>query len=190
MTSAQTSPQQWARGMLVPGRAAVLDVESTNLDGSIIEICVLDAATGDPLLDTLVDPGEVAIHPDAYAVHGIAPADLIGAPGWSTVHQALISVTAGRVTLSYHSEFDKGRVLHDCARHGLDPAHLADPEMWGCIMRMRSQAEGTEKSIRLDGGHRARSDAAAARTVLLGIAEGTSAPSTTVDPATTSHRPA
>lgn len=59
MTSTQTSPQQWARGMLVPGRAAVLDVESTDLDGSIIEICVLDAATGNPLLDTLVDPGEV-----------------------------------------------------------------------------------------------------------------------------------
>ena len=100
MTSTQTSPQQWARGMLVPGRAAVLDVESTNLDGSIIEICVLDAATGNPLLDTLVDPGEVPIHPDAYAVHGIAPADLIGAPRWSTIHQALIAVTAGRVTLS------------------------------------------------------------------------------------------
>ncbi|MGW5153634.1 hypothetical protein ACWERE_48835, partial [Rhodococcus koreensis] len=72
---------------------------------------------------------------------------------------------------------------HDCARHGLDPAHLADPEMWGCIMRMRSQAEGTEKSIRLDGGHRARSDAEAARTVLLGIAEGASAPSATMDSA-------
>lgn len=46
MTSTQTSPQQWARGMLVPGRAAVLDVESTNLDGSIIEICVLTPRPG------------------------------------------------------------------------------------------------------------------------------------------------
>ncbi len=91
-----------------PRPAAVLDVESTNLDGSIIEICVLDAATGNPLLDTLVDPGDVPMHPDAYAVHGIALADLIGAPGWSTVHQALIAVTTGRVTLSYHSEFDRG----------------------------------------------------------------------------------
>lgn len=184
MTTTQTSPQQWARGMLVPGRAAVLDVETTNLDGSIIEICVVDAATGNPLLETLVDPGEVPIHPDAYAVHGIAPADLIGAPGWATVHQKLLAVTAGRMTLSYHSDFDQGRVLHDCARHSLDPAHLADPEMWGCIMRMRSQAEGTEKNIRLDGGHRAHSDAAAARTVLLSIAEGPSVPTTS-----TSHSP-
>ena len=61
--------------------------------------------------------------------------------------------------------------------------------MWGCIMRMRSQAAGTEKNIRLDGGHRARSDAAAARTVLLGIAEGTSAPSALVGRATTAHVP-
>lgn len=41
-------------------------------------------------------------------------------------------------------------------------------------MVKRSQAEGVEKNIRLDGAHRACGDAEAARAVLQGIADGPS----------------
>ncbi|WP_159928886.1 3'-5' exonuclease [Rhodococcus sp. WAY2] len=168
------SPRQWAQQMLRPGRAVVCDVESTDFDGAILEIAVIDAATGVVLLDTLVDPGAVPIHPAAAAVHGIDADQLVGAPDWAAVHPELVAVTAGKVTLAYNAEFDMGRILHDCHRYGLDPEHLADPQVWGCIMLARSQAEGVEKSIRLGAAHRARGDAEAARRVLQGIADGIS----------------
>ncbi|QTJ70153.1 hypothetical protein HYG77_31660 (plasmid) [Rhodococcus sp. ZPP] len=66
------SPRQWTQEMLRPGRAMVCDVESTDFDGAIVEIAVIDAATGAVLLDTLVDPGAVPIHPAVAAVHGIS----------------------------------------------------------------------------------------------------------------------
>jgi len=166
------SPRQWAQEMLRPGRAVVCDVESTDFDGAILEIAVIDSATGAVLLDTLVDPGAVPIHPAAAAVHGIDADQLIGAPNWAAVFPKLVAVTAGKVTLAYNAAFDMGRILHDCHRYGLDPAHLANPSGWGCIMLARSQAEGVEKSIRLGAAHRARGDAEAARRVLQDIADG------------------
>ena len=172
MTAAENGPREWATRMLAPGHAVILDTETSDLDGSILEVAVIDAATGAVLLDTLVDPGDVQIHPAAAAVHGISAAQLIGAPDWPTVFSALAAVTADRVVLAYNASFDQSRILHDCHRHGLDPLHLADTERWGCVMVKRSQAEGVEKNIRLDGAHRACGDAEAARTVLQGIADG------------------
>ncbi|GCE37970.1 putative exonuclease [Rhodococcus wratislaviensis] len=164
MTAAENGPREWAMRMLTPGHAVILDTETSDLDGSILEVAVIDAATGAVLLDTLVDPGDVQIHPAAAAVHGISAAQLIGAPGWPTVFSALAAVTVDRVVLAYNAEFDQS--------HSLDPLHLADTERWGCVMVKRSQAEGVEKNIRLDGAHRACGDAEAARTVLQGIADG------------------
>ncbi|MFF7250456.1 hypothetical protein ACFZBU_42070 [Embleya sp. NPDC008237] len=48
----------WAQEMLRPGRAIVIDTETTGLHTSarIVEIAVLDANSGAPLLNTLVDP--------------------------------------------------------------------------------------------------------------------------------------
>lgn len=168
MTAAENGPREWATRMLAPGHAVILDTETSDLDGSILEVAVIDAATGAVLLDTLVDPGDVQIHPPAAAaVHGISAAQLIGAPDWPTVFSALAAVTADRVVLAYNASFDQSRILHDCHRHGLDPLHLADTERWGgCVMVKRSQAEGVEKNLRLDGAHRACGDAEAARTVL------------------------
>jgi hypothetical protein len=48
---------RWARAMRLPGAAVILDTETTDLEGYVVEIAVLDAATGDVLLDTLVNPG-------------------------------------------------------------------------------------------------------------------------------------
>jgi hypothetical protein len=66
--------------MLPPGRAEGCGFESTDFDGAILEIAVIDAATGAVLLDTLVDPGAVPIHPAAAAVHGINADQLVAPP--------------------------------------------------------------------------------------------------------------
>ncbi len=166
--------RQWAAAMLAPGAACILDTETTSLDGSIIEIAVIDAATGEVLLDTLVDPGAVPIHPDAHAVHGLTDADLAGAPTWPQVHARLAALTATRKVLAYNAAFDRDRVLHDCRRAGIDPAHLFDPARWHCVMARRCQALGLgpDGRLRLGSGHRALADIEATRAVLQLLADG------------------
>lgn len=57
------STQAWAQQMLEPGIACILDCETTDLDGAIIELAIIDAATGNTLFDSLIDPGGIAIAP-------------------------------------------------------------------------------------------------------------------------------
>ena len=80
MTAPERTPQQWARDMLRPGRSIIVDTETSDLGGSILEVAAIDAASGVVLLETLVDPGDVPIHPDAAAVHGLSADQLAGAP--------------------------------------------------------------------------------------------------------------
>lgn len=168
------SPRAWAAAVLADGVACIVDVETTGFAGSIVEIAAIDAATGAVLLDTLVDCGSVQIEPGAHAVHGITAADLIGAPHWLEVFAQLATVTEGRVVLAYNAQFDHGRVLYDCHRAGLDPAHLAEPGRWQCVMARRCEALGlgADGRLRLDGGHRALADVHATRALLELLAEG------------------
>ncbi|TMQ99262.1 hypothetical protein ETD83_18085 [Actinomadura soli] len=46
----------------------------------IVEIALIDAATGETLLDTLVNPGTARVEPEARAVHGISDTELAAAP--------------------------------------------------------------------------------------------------------------
>lgn len=73
--SAAGAAVRFARAMLEPGRAVILDTETTDLHGAVCEIAVIDAATGGTLLDTLVNPG-VPIQPGAHAVHGISDSEV------------------------------------------------------------------------------------------------------------------
>ena len=63
-----------------PGRACVAGTEAADLDGIVVEIAVIDAATGQVLLDTMVDPGGVPAGPgephlprgDSSVLHGVS----------------------------------------------------------------------------------------------------------------------
>ncbi|MGB7234862.1 MAG: 3'-5' exonuclease [Rhodococcus sp. (in: high G+C Gram-positive bacteria)] len=162
----------WATSMLTPGVAIIVDVETTDLDGAIIEIAAIDASTGATLIDTLVDPCGIAVAPDAERIHGISSADLRGAPTWADIFPIVSALADDRVVLAYNASFDRGRILEDCTRYDLSPAWLADCGRWECIMARRSQALGITENLRLGGGHRALGDVHAAREVLQDIATG------------------
>jgi Exonuclease len=159
---------RWARAMLEPGAAVILDTETTDLPGPVCEIAVVDT-TGEVLLDTLVDPGQ-PISPEATWVHGIADADVAGAPSWAEVLPRLAEVTRGRRVLAYNADFDRGVVLADTCRHGLEPEHLADAGRWSCLMHARSMRERAWGRLALYGPHRALGDCRAALAVLREIA--------------------
>jgi DNA polymerase III epsilon subunit-like protein len=162
-----------------PGTACVVDCETTALDGSVIEIAVRDAATGELLLDTLLTPPDgMRITPGAEAVHGISPSMLTGAPTLDKIWDRLAELTAGRVLLAYNASFDAGRLRHDADLLGLPACHLTRPASWQCLMELRSAWAGTTTWMRLgtahhrpeDGPpHRAAADAGAAVRLLRSL---------------------
>lgn len=161
---------RWARAMLEPGAAVILDTETTDLYGRIIEVAVIDACTGRVLLDTLVDPEDTPIAPSAFAVHGITAAMLEGAPVWDRVLPRLRKATKDRQILAYNADYDQRVILSDTMRAGRRPLHLAEDGRWGCIMGRRSDWLGTSRRLRLGGAHRAVGDCRTAREVLIEIA--------------------
>ncbi|MFJ8351296.1 exonuclease domain-containing protein [Streptomyces sp. NPDC094153] len=163
----------WARRMLQPGAAVLIDTETHALWGSVMDVAVVDCATGETLLNTLVNP-EVPVTDGAFAVHGISDAMVADAPTFDQVLPDLLRVTAGRKVLAYNEEYDREVVKDDCRRLELAPGHLGRSANWDCVMEARSTWEGVREWLPLGGGHRALDDALAALDVLRQLA---SAPS-------------
>ncbi|MGK4586110.1 3'-5' exonuclease [Kitasatospora sp. HPMI-4] len=160
----------WARQMLQPGRAVLCDTETVDLWGAVCEIAVVDCATGEVLLDTLVNPG-VPISEGAREVHGISDADVASAPTWDLVLPRLLEVTRGRTVLAYNAEYDRSVTVSDTRRLGLDPQHLGKADTWDCVMEALADWDGSGRWSPLGGGHRALGDAGAALRVLHELAE-------------------
>lgn len=156
----------WARRMLEPGAAVIVDTETTDLDGVVVEIAVVDAADGRVLLDTLVHPGGELVAAGARQVHGITDEELAAAPHWREVVPRFLQAVGGRRVLAYNAAFDRRRIAATQERAGLDAAVLPGEERWECLMEARSVWERVGRRLRLGGGHRAAQDALAALEVL------------------------
>lgn len=169
---------RFARAVLQPGRAVLLDTETVSMYGPVCELAVVDPHTGETLIDTLVNPG-VAIAPEAQAVHGITDDQVChpDIPAWPTVLETLAQVSRSRIILAYNAEFDRTVIAKDCSRHGIDAAHLTDPRRWADVMVPRSDFAGSRRWLRNGGGHRAIGDVHQTRTHLLTMANAPEAAS-------------
>jgi DNA polymerase III epsilon subunit-like protein len=147
-----------------------INTETSDLDGIVVEIAVIDAATGQVLLDTLVNPDGVPVEPGARAVHGISDEELAGAPRWADVVPEFLAAVDGRRILAYNSVFDHSRVRATHAHAGLPMGQLPPFSRWDCLMEAQSVWLRIGRWLRLGAGHRARGDAEAARQVLLRLA--------------------
>ena len=163
---------RWAHLMLEPGVAVILDTETVGSDTEArvrptpaCEVAVIDACTGDTLLNTLINP-KTPISKDAFSIHGISDADVANAPSWPEVLPEVLRVTAGRKILAYYSDFDLGVIRLDSDRYHLDLGHLGDGASWDCVMKRRSEWLRTRWRP-LGGGHRALGDCRRTRDVLL-----------------------
>jgi hypothetical protein len=159
---------RWARAMREPGAAVILDTETTDLDGYVVEVAVLDAATGEVLLDSLVQPG-APVAPEARWIHGITDAELADAPTLAEVWPRLLQATAGRTVLAYNADFDHTTLLRHAHRDGLKPAHLAQAGRWSCLMNQRSAWLMRHRWLPLGGGHRALGDCQVAYDLLAAM---------------------
>ena len=158
--SAAGAAIRFARGMLEPGAAVILDTETTDLYGAIVELAVIDACTGKTLLDTLVNPGDIAITAGAAAIHGLSDEDVHaeGVPDWPTVYKRLLRVTRNRRILAYNADYDHAVVTADCRRHGITRTRLADSTQWADVMVPRSDHAHSRRWLANGGSHRALGD--------------------------------
>lgn len=157
----------WARWLLCRGTAVIVDTETADLYGDVVQVSVIDL-TGAVLLDELVRPaGRIA--PEASAVHGITDEQVSSAPTLADLAPQLLAVTRGRKILAYNAPYDREVLVAGLTAAQVDPCQLADPHRWGCLMRARAAAERRGWSP-LDGPHDARGDCYAALQILGRIA--------------------
>ena len=161
----------WARTMLQPHRAVVIDCETTDLPGAICEVAVVDTE------------GRISVE-HAWSIR--AGRSLRMPPGYTTSPTRWLPAHPDFPTCSVR--FFGSRRVGGCwpttprsTTSASDPTlsgttsnseHLDDPDTWGCIMRARSAWVGSpDHFYPLGAAHRAVGDAVAALAVLQAIAE-------------------
>jgi DNA polymerase-3 subunit epsilon len=155
----RTEAREWAVNLLEYGDFVILDTETADLHGEIIEIAIIDQ-DGKTLLDQRIKPqGEIA--PGAEAVHGISLDDLKDAPSFAEVYPAIVEAIAGKPVIIYNAQYDVTCLQQDCRRHEL--AHIGIES--ACAMEWYSQWYGEWSSHHgnyrlqpLNGGHAALGD--------------------------------
>lgn len=110
------------------GDLVCIDTETTGLNGCVIQIAVVCVKTAQVLFDSYVRTNE-AISPEAFAVHGIAAADIASAPSFEQVAADIAKIigdkkwTAFNINFDYRAmlnsahdedDYDSCRVLPDC----------------------------------------------------------------------------
>jgi len=108
---------EWAQRMLSTPGALILDTETTDLDGEIIELAIL-TVQDDVVFNSRFHNSE-QIHPKAQAIHGLSAAHLADAP----LFKDQILTIAGHlltapVTVIYNAAFDVARINYTCHLYG------------------------------------------------------------------------
>lgn len=164
----------WAKNCLEYGDFLILDTETSDLDGEIIEIAIINAQ-GETLLNQRIKPtGKIAF--DAQSIHGITLEALQDCPTFPKVYEQIKSIIKGKAVLIYNAAFDMARLASDCIRHNLPDINYGD----ACVMLWYAQYCGQwsdyHQSYRwqkLEGGdHTALGDCKATLDVIHKMAKG------------------
>jgi len=172
-----------ARTWITSPRTVVLDTETTDLYGYVVQIAVIRAHDRLVLLDTLINP-EYPIEPDAQRIHGISAEMVKDAPTFAAIEPQLAAVLRGKRIVTYNASFDENILRNEI--HRLTGANAAAelnrwlrPKRWRCAMEAYaafcgqwSSYHGSYKWQPLMGGdHSALGDCRATLALLQRMAE-------------------
>jgi DNA polymerase-3 subunit epsilon len=104
----------------LPDRFIAIDVETASRARA--SVCAVGAARFERGVETASFRSLVQTRgPVRFgSIHGLAAADLAGAPEWGTVWHRLVKWSAGiREFVAYRAEFDRGAILAMCAKHNV-----------------------------------------------------------------------
>lgn len=103
-----------ARRLLARPDAVILDTETTDLDGYLVQVAVL-GMDGTVHLDTLVNP-QSEISAGAYRVHGISQEQVKDAPTFADLVSRLATLLWGKRVVVYNASFDRGILRNELWR--------------------------------------------------------------------------
>lgn len=139
MKNSKKEAEDWARAqMALPaGKALVLDSETCDLYGEIIELAIIDTG-GQVLYNRRFSP-LTEISPGAYHVHLLTAEVLANEPRFSAEHERIKSILASaEIVLIYNASFDVGCLDETCRIHQMELI----PFKTGCIMHWYAQWYG------------------------------------------------
>lgn len=176
---------------------ALLDVETTGRDSAtdrVVELGIVIGRRGEIIErhEWLVNP-ERPIPPEAQAVHKISDEMVADKPTFAAIAKDVVRVLTGVVPAAYNASFDKGFVLAELQRAGIEgellPSSLKpsvewlDPLVWARELQKyekgKTLSDVTARlGIALDDAHRATADAEAALQVLYAFQKDVRVPKT------------
>lgn len=111
-----------------------LDTETTDLDGVVIELCIVNCKTKQVLFNSRIHT-DAPISPHAEKVHGISYQNLIGQPSISDVQFEINSIMGNTPWVAFNKSFDLSILRQSYDREGCDlPMWLSNPT-GSCAMR-------------------------------------------------------
>lgn len=123
----------------------ILDTETTDLEGEIVEIGIIDR-NGNTMFHSLVKPvHSVADDSPATLIHGITNNQLVDAPVWADVWVHVLSLLKDKYILAFNAAFDETMIENSCKRNRIEPVRFK----WGCVMEAYRLSNGSEKRISL-----------------------------------------
>lgn len=128
----------------------LLDTETTDLGGYVVDLAIVDTA-GAVLFESRLNP-LVPIEPGAREVHGLTDEDVGAAPTFAAVAEPIRSVLDGRRLVAFNADFDAGVLAAELRRV---PPELAtgwpERKAWRCAMKLYARFVGERW---WDGGYR------------------------------------
>lgn len=89
----------------IDSQMLVIDTETTDLKGQVIQIALVCLKTGDVLFDSYIKATE-KISPEAFNVHGISEGDISDAPSFEQVAKEISKIIGDRKWTAFNIEFD------------------------------------------------------------------------------------
>ena len=121
--------------------AVILDTETTGLDSSaeICEISVIDAKSGDAILNTLIKP-KCSIPDEVIGIHGITNEIVENAPSYADIHNLLINIFNEKRVIIYNASYDLRLIQQSAAQYDFSP--LINPKSIFCAMSWYAEFYG------------------------------------------------
>lgn len=165
LASDRAESVEWAAQILQCNDVLILDSETTDLDGEIIELAIINLK-GETLFNGRFNPIE-PISAGARAVHGISAEMVANEPRFADCAPDVVKLLASAgLVLIYNAAFDMARLRHTFKLHGVQmPDFKADCIMlqWSQFCGQWSDYHGNYKWQPLGGGdHSALGDCKAA----------------------------
>lgn len=172
----------WAYERLQAADFIVLDTETTDLRGEVIDLALIDSA-GRAQFNTLIKPvGHISA--SARAVHHIDQTMLTDAPTFAQIWPQVSTLLAGKIVITYNADFDFRMIASSLSAYGMlaeAARHQQNRAFWHCLMQQYARHVGALRWQRLEvalkqqglpvsNNHRALADAQAAYALLVRLA--------------------